>query len=74
MAEQCPNCKDYDCIDHDSIKGESWCRSCGTRTGQNMFTSEVDFVDNKAAGKFIHNNILRGKRSKAHRNFRPWSF
>ena len=61
MTDQCPNCKEFDTVFHDSVKGESWCRSCGTRVAVNMFASEIDFVDNKAAGKFIHNNILRGK-------------
>lgn len=26
----------------------------------NMFISELDFMNNKAVGKFIHNGILRG--------------
>jgi hypothetical protein len=27
----------------------------------NMFISELDFMNNKAVGKFVHNGILRGK-------------
>ena len=50
MVEKCPRCGDIDNIEHDKLKGESWCRNCAARVSTNMFAQEIDFVNNKAAG------------------------
>lgn len=57
----CNNCKDDVEIEHDSVKGISWCSTCGRQLDINMFISELDFMNNKATGKFVHNGMLRGK-------------
>jgi len=60
-AKQCPLCKDNGYIVDDSLKGVSYCQTCGMEVDTNQFVSDIDFVDNKAAGTFIHGGIYRGK-------------
>lgn len=61
MAKTCPNCGETDNIEVDAVKGESWCLTCASLIEKNALVQELDFENNKAVGKFVHNGMLRGK-------------
>jgi transcription initiation factor TFIIIB Brf1 subunit/transcription initiation factor TFIIB len=59
MKTECKKCHAKQ--DQDSSKAEQYCFSCGAILSTNKYVQEVDFMNSKVVGKFVHQGMLRGK-------------
>jgi hypothetical protein len=68
-----PSCLAEGSFAHDERTGAKICTRCGHQADVEQFDNKIDFVDNKAAGKFIFGgrlNLGQGMTADEARRFR----
>ena len=56
----CKKCQE-DVLTEQDTQGVIWCKFCGMKLDSNILVTELDFQNQKAVGKFVHDGLLRGK-------------